>query len=344
MIDPTHLLFLERMASISPGVRMHIGGKLWVENIDEDEITPRLILNECFAIMIGEAYELGLEFYCPLPDLCDTLYHLDKVLLLFEVVFPTPLYRSITENAFFKSWLHAAIVDGVDSDETSPILCLLSYLAHDHPATVEIFTDTYLFLHDKLKSTPVFDQYVESLYTIDTIPYQASVDAQELRTYLDHIAATTTQYLHVADLYVTQYTPTEEAKDRLYAAIDLYRRTAIAAETLSNYTWRYLQTTHISSQPLDTLEQAICERLTQQFNSNVPLYDLFYTVRAEKPSVDAWVALILGCLETTITQQAFLARVDALFGRLSEGYTVLTEDQRTMLKRIALTMAQEIHS
>ena len=57
-----HTILLERMASISPGVRVHLGGENWLQHIDADEITPRLLVLECFSVMIDEVYELGIEF------------------------------------------------------------------------------------------------------------------------------------------------------------------------------------------------------------------------------------------------------------------------------------------
>ena len=135
---------LDRMATISPGVKLHISGHLWKENVDEDDLTPTILINECFAIVIQEAYELGIEFYCTLADLCESFYTMDKVLLLLEVVFPTPLYRSLVEDSGFKKFIFA-VADGTGDDESS-IITILEYLAIYNAETSSVFYDVFEYL------------------------------------------------------------------------------------------------------------------------------------------------------------------------------------------------------
>ena len=191
---------LEKMASISPGVRIHLGGEQWQLQIDADEITPQTLVVECASVMIDEAFEIGIEFYCTRSELCDNFYHLDKLLLLFEVIFPTPLYRSITEDAGFKRWLVATVRDAAGDPDYTTIINILHYLTEDHPTAQNTFLDTYTFLHDKMRSTPVFDAYVMSILETDNTPFEAPVDVDVVTQYLNHIRSNVSRLLRAIDL------------------------------------------------------------------------------------------------------------------------------------------------
>ncbi len=331
----THTTLLERMATISPGVRQHITGELWQLNIDQDEITTPTLVNECFSILIGEAYELGLEFYAELAELCDSLYHLDMVVLLCEVIFPTPFYISLTEDPGFKRWVQATFIDAATTEEgDSAIGALLYYLAVENPKTAELFTETYQFLQDKLTSTPSFLSYVERMLEVDNLQFNAIVDPATITSYLTHSQTVASKLLQAVDRWRQAGQLTDTVLKACYNSIDVYRSVASAPDTLTNYVWLYEQTQQ--AQSLDDTQQVIIVKLTREFESALPFTLAYYTAHAQPIDATATVLLLLGCLVDATTPQTLNLLVTQLQQQLQPlGITALGE---LRYQRLLLTL------
>ena len=334
---------LERMASISPGVRAHLGGEIWQEHLDEDEVTPETLVLECFSLMIDESYELGLEFYCSRADLCDNFYHLDRTLLLFEVVYPTPLYHNIIEDEGFKRWILATVRDGGGDPDNSTIIDLLQYLAIDHPKAGDTFYDTYTFLHDKLLSTPVFDIYVMSILETDITQLDVPTDPETLSSYLTHIKTMVDKQLRAID-YLKNTIPTLQININVqYNRLDMYKANTTTADALAKYVWVYQmqQRTEIMPTPI---EQALIARFTLEFESTTPFYENYFQQRNQPLTQDDQVSLILGCFLLTTTKEAFVFQVDATFARLSNLIAVNNVSNQVFISTICFKLTQEFYS
>jgi hypothetical protein len=298
------------MATTSPAIRDHLGGKIWQEHITEDEATPQTLVLECFSIMIDEVYELGIEFFCTRTDLCDSLYTLDKVLLLFEVIYPTPLYRSIAENDGFRTWLTATVRDAAGDPDLTTAMDLLHYLAIDYPDAGDTFQETFVLLHDKLRSTPVFDGYVLSILAAHTAPFEAPVDPEAVIGYLNHVRDQRSRLLKAIDRLAGD----PELRGLMpiqYNRLNVYTANATAAGSIATSVWRYGMTgPGVSPTPL---EQALLVRFTREFESITPLYVDYFQLQARPLTRDDVVSLILGVVETTATRDAFTAGVDTAF-------------------------------
>ena len=114
-------------------------------------------------------------------------------------MYPTPLYRSITEDDGFKRWLISTIKDGAGDPNDTTIMNLLNYLAFDHPVSGDVFLDTFNFLHDKIKSTQVFDAYILSILSVDNTPFDVPVDTLSVSEYLTHVQDNITRMLRAID-------------------------------------------------------------------------------------------------------------------------------------------------
>lgn len=337
-MDPLYLL--QRMASISPGALLHLTGRTWLENIDEDNITHQMLVNECFAVMIGEAYELGIEFYCTLSDLCESLYTIDKTLLLFEVVFPTPLYRSITEDESFKKLLSSIVLDSMEIEGETSIQTLLEQLGVFQEKTTSIFKDTYLFLHDKMKSTPVFDAYVRSTFDIDNTPMTAEINNQEIAEYLNSVQTTFQKLLKAADLLYSKGIPRENFVT-IYDSINEYKTKAIDPITLDDYTWMH------HNKNIDTptpMTQLLLEKFRIQFTASVPLYEEYYILRDNPVLITDVPSLLLGIYITTCTKDNFLSTVTDTFNKLQANGKTISNDMLILIQNISLILVREYYN
>ena len=308
---------LERMASISPGVRLHLEGEHWQVHIDADDVTPKLLVNECISLMIDEVFELGLEFFCTRDSLCDSLYHVDKLLLFFEVIYPTPLYRSINEDGQFKSWLISLVRDGAGDTDYTTAMNLLHYLSVDHPSTGDTFQDTYVFLQDKLVSTQTFDTYVQSIIDADNAQFEAPVDHQQVCEYLDHITKNIATLLRVIDfLSNSNPDPSLNIKDQ-YFRLQEYKTNATRVEGLHNNVWVYHQTKKSDVKPFP-IEQAYIERFTIEFESVTPLFERYFRFKGQQLLKEDIFSILLGLITISPTKEVFMSSVDLTFQRLSD--------------------------
>jgi hypothetical protein len=338
-----HGILLERMASISPGVRSHLGGEFWQQQIPEDEIDSNSLVIECFSVMVDEAYEMGLEFFCLRGDLCDTTYHLDLTLLLFETVYPTPLYRNISENMAFKNWIVATIRDGGGNPDNTSVIELLEFIALDYPDENDTFYDTYVFLQDKLKSTPVFDLYVLSILETDVIPFSAPIDVEMLSAYLASVKKYVERYLKTIDVLHSKVPELHDQIQLQYNRVALYKQNVTAETNLDNYTWAF----HLHQNPTESLtliEQALLARFTTEFEAAVPFYEEYFKLCNQTLTRGDAVSLIIGCLMSNTTRETFAQAVDAVFTRL----TILLPKEDTTIRvfitQICLTLSQEFFS
>jgi hypothetical protein len=349
-MDTIHTSLLARMATISPGVRTHIGGELWQLQIDPDEVDSQILVNECFSLLIDESYELGIEFFCERGALCDNLYHLDLTLLLFEIVYPTPLYRSISENDGFKNWIIATVRDGGGDPDNTTIIDLLEYLAIDYPDENNTFHDTYVFLHDKLRSTPVFDNYVLSILTTDNTPFEAPVDPESIQSYLSHIQEHVTRqlkaidYLHnaISSIVTRDITTYYDAIQLQYDRLDIYKNNAIAADSLANYIWMFQQQ-QLSTESSIPIEQALVARFTREFESNTPLYEDYFRLQGQTLSIADIISLILGCLESYSTKDSFVFNIDNTFQRLKDLLPTNDTSLQLFITGTILQLSQEFY-
>jgi len=354
-----HNTLLERMASISPGVRLHLEGKLWLQHIDEDEVDSQQLVNECFSVIVSEAYEIGIEFHCTLNDLCESFYHLDQVLLLFEVVFPTPLYRNITEDASFKTFLTTVVVDGVSNEGESSIMTILHYLAYDHPSltdeeetTQNIFQDSCLFLEDKLRSTPAFDTYVKSILDVDNTPFDVPVDVETLGQYITHVNSRVARLLKAIDTIKTNTIIDVSLIAMQYNRVIIYRNNAIEPTAMPRYAWAY----QLTQSPIQTsTEQALLIKINQEFDSITPFYEEYFRIQIPSRwiSPDSThigmtdfltqdvISLILGCFDESTTLEAFTSAVDAVFHRFITRGMIMSNEMYALVHRITMSLTQE---
>lgn len=339
-----HASLLERMASVSPGVRAHLGGELWQQQISEDEISSQTLVLECFSVLIDESYEIGLEFFCARSDLCDNMYHLDLTLLLFEAVYPTPLYRSISETEGFKLWITATVQDGGGDPDNTTIQNILEYLALDYPDVNNTFYDTYVFLHDKLTSTPVFDAYVLSILATDTIPFEAPVDSEMLQSYLDYVQKHTSWLLKAVDYTYanSSYTGLHADIQLQYNRLSIYKNNATTADTLANYAWMFQQQ-QSPTESINPVEQALVIRFTREFESNTPLYEEYFRLRGTYLSQADILSLMLGCMKEDSTKESFTANVDATFQRLKDLLTTDDTSLQLFITGRCLELAREFY-
>ena len=338
-----HGILLERMASISPGVRSHLGGEFWQQQIPEDEIDSNTLVIECFSVMVDEAYEMGLEFFCQRGDLCDTTYHLDLTLLLFETVYPTPLYRNISENTAFKNWIVATIRDGGGNPDNTSVIDLLEFIAIDYPDTNDTFYDTYVFLQDKLKSTPVFDLYVLSILETDVIPFSAPIDVDMVSAYLASVKKGIERYLKIIDTLHNKVPEVHDQIELQYNRVALYKQNVTAETNLDNYTWVY----HIQQNPAEfmtLIEQALLARFTMELEAVVPFYEQYYTLLNQTLTKGDVISLIIGCLMSHTTRETFVQAVDMTFTRLTPLLPKEDTTIRVFITQICLTLSQEFFS
>lgn len=337
-----HTILLERMASISPGVRVHLGGENWLQHIDADEITPRLLVLECFSVMIDEVYELGIEFYCTREDLCDNLYDLDKTLLLFEVVYPTPLYRSITEDDGFKRWLISTIKDGAGDPNDTTIMNLLNYLAFDHPVSGDVFLGTFNFLHDKIKSTQVFDAYILSILNVDNTPFDVPVDTLSVSEYLTHVQDNITRMLRAIDTLNRKFPSVQNTIQLQYNRVDIYKRNAISTDTLQNNVWMY-QIQKQTDVPETPMMQVLIVKFTKEFEGITPFYEDYFKLLNQEMTRDDIVSLVVGCFERTVTKDAFTSLVDSATQRLSSLMSKTDAGLHVFIQSVCLCLVQEFY-
>lgn len=353
--------FLERMASISPGVHLHIAGKLWQQQIDEDEATPDALTVECFSVMIDEAFELGLEFDCTRADLCASYYDLDKTLLFFEVVFPTPLYRSIAEDDGFRLWLTTTVCDGAGDPDQGTAMNLLTYLAYEHPRAsrpliaadagedsaaadhldvgAPVFEATYQLLHDKLRSTPVFDAYVASILAVHAGPIEVPIDPDEQAAYLELAAWRIGRLRGAADHLLRAMPEQGAALEPQYARIETYKVIATAADDLARNTWAYVTNARRTTDVITPQEQALLARFNQEQNAQAPLFEAYFRLRGEPLTRTDCASIILGCYDETITKDAFIAATTAAFDRLKDLLPPADPRLHVFIQTACLTLA-----
>ena len=338
-------VLLQRMASISPGVRLHITGRMWIVNIDPDEITEKLLVNECFALMINEAFELGIEFYCTLGDLAESYVTIDQTLVLFELLYPTPLYRSITESDSFKNMISSVTIEGAEISGESSVITILEYLAVYNDDSSSTFSDTYSFLKDKMKSTQIFDQYVNSILEVANTPMAVQIDQNVIITYLQHIQSTYSKLLKLADHYFYIQSPLSTFsidRDSVYDSIEEYKTTAIESDNLNQYSWAFNARDDKNPTPVI---QALIEKYRIQFCQSIPFYDEYFISRkvTEVTNVDIFT-LILGVCIDTETTDAFVSKVQDSFKVLQANGVLITNEQNSLIQQISLMFIQEIYS
>lgn len=327
---------LERMASISPAVRVHLGGNQWRIHIDEDEVTPMILVSECLSMMVDEVFELGVEFFCAREELCENLYHLDKTLLLFEVIYPTPLYRSITEDDSFKRWLSSIVYDGAGDQDYTTITNILQYLAMEHPHAQDTFYDTYVFLQDKIRSTPVFDIYVKSILGADNTPMSTPVDPQVVVPYLNSIQEKFSKLLRATDV-LSRSIPSAPIQ---YTRLHIFKNNAIKPDTVENNIWVY-QTLQQTTIPYTPAEQVLLVRIIREFESTTPLFEEYFKLIGSPITQDDIISIVLGCFIKTTTKKAFAASVDSTFQRLDKLLPGL--QVQVLIQTVCLTLIKEFY-
>lgn len=329
---------LDRMATISPGVRNHIGGEFWQIHIDPDEIDlPSLVL-ECFSLMIDEVYDIGIEFYCTRADLCDSFYHLDKTLRLFEIIYPTPLYKRITEDDGFKRWTIAVVRDGAgDTDHTS-VIDFLHYFVFDQPDANDVSYDTLVFLEDKVSSNPVFDFYIQAIIDTDNTPYEPVVDPSEIEAYLNHVQNESARLLRAIDSLRPIITTTLQLQ---YSRFDIYRANATESSAIKNYIFVY-QMSKTGEDPTPR-EQDFVARFTKEFDSITPFYEEYFRIQGKVLTRDDVVSLILGCFDITESRDSFTNKSDTVFHHLSDLLPQSDPMIRSFISKVCLHLIQEFY-
>lgn len=327
---------LERMASISPGARIQITGKRYQLNIDEDQITQQLLMLQCFSEVVSEAYELGIEFYCTLGDLCQSGYTVDKVLLLFEVIFPSSLYKSITEDEDFKQFLSSVVYNGASYNNESSILTILEYLAIYNEKTKDIFYDTYVFLQDKMVSTPVFDIYVQSIFEASNTKIDIPQNNETTNSYLDLINRNTNKLLKAADLLFS-ILKIEDQKDSVYNLIQNYKIVNINADTLTTYSWVFGP--NKEEELKIPMAQVLQDKYLTQFRASTPFDEDYFILRKEPVLPQHLYTLVLGKYLVSETRDEFYNSSALCFSRLADinqfsGTTTL------LIQKIIASMAQ----
>ena len=333
---------LERMASISPGVRTHLGGEHFQLHIDEDEVTPKLLVLECFSLMIDEVYEIGIEFYCSRDDLCDSLYHLDKTLLLFEVIYPTPLYRSISEDNDFKKWIVSVVRDNAGDPDNTTVVNLLQYLVDDHSDTQTLFQDTYTFLIDKIQSTPIFDIYISSILDSDNISVPVPIDSESTINYLNYIQEKFTKLLKVVDCISRELSNNSINIELIYNRISIYKNNSIKENTLNNNIWIW-QTQQRTNIPQTTTEQTLLVRLIREFESITPLYEDYFKLHNKTLTRNDIISIIIGCFEKSINKESFIDLIDSTFKRLSYLLSPTDIELQTFIQKSCLLIIKEFY-
>lgn len=341
-MDETEYKFLlERMASISPGVRAHLGGEHWQLQIDSDEIDSQTLTHECFSLMIDEVFELGIEFYCVREDLCDSLYHIDKTLLLFEVIYPTPLYRSIIEDDGFKRWLVATVRDGAGDPDDTTIMNILNYLSNDHPGAQEIFTDTYDFLHDKILSTPVFDTYILNILETDNTSFDVPIDHDAFVHYIDNLKQNVERLIKAIDLI--NHLDSDLNQSIQYNRLSIYKTNAIDYNTLAQNVWMYKKSRQTDI-PLTQKEQLLLIKFTYEFEGITPFYDVYYRLHAQQLSRNEVVSIIFGCLLKTESKDVFVNDVDTTIQRLIDLIDKTDINLRVFIQKVCLKLVREFYA
>lgn len=338
----TQKTLLERMASISPGVRAHLGGEIWQIHIEEDEISTDRLVQECFSILIDEAYELGLEFFCQRADLCDTLYHVDLTMLFFEVVFPTPLYRNLCEDDGFKRWIIATSVDGAGKpgEQTAPQL--LFFLAYYHPTAGQIFEPCYEFLQDKLRSTPVFDTYLAAILSTDILRVDVPTDPTVLERYLTHVKADADQILRAFDRLLAVMPELESSSEVLYNRLRRFKEESTLVDLLADRVWAADMIVRVTPPPTPA-EQALTERITRQFFTSLPFFEEYFSLLGI-PLTQADIAcLVVGCLARAPTKASFLTEATSIFQRVGKLLPLNDPATRTFIAAVCFNLAQEFY-
>lgn len=337
---------LDRMASISPGVHLHISGHMWKVNIDEDDLTQQMLVNECFAIMIREAYELGIEFFCTIQDLCESFVTIDHTLLLFEVLFPTPLYRSINESDAFKMMISAICLDGSSmADETSAV-SVLEYLGLYNEDTTAVFEASFNFLQDKMKSNAMFEQYVASILAVSNTPMAVEVNPDIIAVYLQSVQTIYTELLRITDTLIHQAPPSLiEVLDTVsvYDSIEEYKTVAIEESTLEEYSWMHAA---IQEQEPLPVTQALIEKYRSRFASAVPFHSEYFVLRkiTELTNCDL-VTLVLGSLLISgASNEAFVASVQTEFQTLKANGVVISDAQNSFTQQLTLFISREMYA
>ena len=334
-MDPE--ILLERMASISPSARLQITGHLWRVNIDSDEITQQLLMENCFASVITEAYELGIEFFCTLADLCQSTYVLDKVLLLFEVVFPSPLYKSIVEDDGFRRFITAVNEGGSSYAGESSILSILEYLALYNEATQEIFYDTYVFLQDKIHSTPIFDEYVSSILMVDNTPVTVPADDAAIEKYTRLMQTQFDQLLSGADALFRNL-PNKGNMVAVYDAIHNYKITTTAQDTLLEFSWAH---TVDGDELTIPMAQVLKTKYMMLFRATTPFSEEYFLARNLPILPEHLYTLVLGTYLGSETKDAFFANVKNTFDRLTTAGRVFDDDTKLFIQKLIVAMTQE---
>lgn len=334
-MDPE--ILLERMASISPSARLQITGHLWRVNIDADEITQQLLMNNCFASVITEAYELGIEFFCTLNDLCQSTYVLDKVLLLFEVVFPSPLYKSIVEDDGFRRFITAVNTEGSSYNGESSIVSILEYLALYNEATRDIFYDTYVFLQDKIHSTPVFDEYVGSILAVDNTPVTVPADETSIQKYMQLIQSQFDRLLSGADSLFRNL-PNKGNVVAVYDTIHNYKITTTAQDTLLEFSWAHTVEGEELAIPI---AQVLKTKYLMLFRAATPFAEEYFITRNLPVLPEHLYTLVLGAYLVSETKDAFFANVKQVFDRLAAAGRTFDADTKLFIQKLILAMTQE---
>ncbi|CAK9254151.1 unnamed protein product [Sphagnum jensenii] len=333
------------MASISPGVRFHIESETWKQHIDEDEVTIEALVNECATIIIDELYELGVEFFCTRNDLCDGYYHIDKLLLFCEVIFPTPLYRTITEDEAFRRYLVSTVVEGAGDPEISTAMDILAHLTFQHQQAEDIFLDTYLFLNDTMKSTPVFDRYIISVLNTDNTPFTADIDKNEIDSYLDRFKAATSRLRNAIDEIRLSFDQAKDVVDIQYDRLEQYISNKTDPEALLKYIW--VDTMHAveqqSSGQLTPIEQTLMLRYEMEFQSITPFYETYYRLQDSRPNKADALSLVLGAYDTTTTREDFTHQVDTIFQRMAGFQYILDTDIHMFVMSVTMFLVQEFY-
>lgn len=287
MTDTVHTDLIMAMGSISSSVRNYLDKANWLVNIGTDEVDEKVVTNECFALVIQDLYEIGVEFHCAIGDLCDSLYHMSKVIDIAQIVLPSQLYINFSKNEYFKNAVKN-IVDNGDPTGDSLIANVLISIFDDntypentvfneaHTAFMDRIGSAFIFVHDKITSTNTFEEYVKYMLSINEQDIVKDIDSDATSEYLSYIADQLNIYIKLGNILLRDY---EDWVFEQYLCRVTYLKGYMSDPTsLCNYVW--LHKNHLRKD-LSALETTLVVKYTDMLEHSSPFYMPYYESRPQ---------------------------------------------------------------
>lgn len=154
---------MRQIVVASPSAAMYMAEKEWAK-YSEDNFTQRRIMNDLYECMMEDFLEHGIEFTETLGDLFANDYWGNFLITIGKNLRDQYIVPFVTGHQEIIPKLIAVLEEDNEVDNVIMVLEIINGIKED-----SVLTDAIEYISDKVKSTSVFDEYIQKVINASTL-------------------------------------------------------------------------------------------------------------------------------------------------------------------------------